>query len=759
MALISGTPGDDVLVGTSDGDSIDGGGGNDSLSGLGGLDSLRGGAGDDVLDGGTGGERAPSLLVNQTNVTAEISVNGGDVADYGDATSGVTVNLTLTGQQNTGWGWDTLIDIEDIVGGTGADRLTGNDNANMLLGGGGDDQLAGGGGNDILVGSLGNDTIHGGDGADVLRGGSISLGYDADGGVDHLYGDGGDDIIRGSAGHDWLYGGDGNDSLQGMHGADYYAGEAGDDTIAADFGDLEVNAGDGNDQISLDAAPSGEAQQLTFVGGGNGDDVIHVSASPGTLTKGLTIAGGAGSDTVAFELPLFLQGPIVLNVNAAASEPGLHFTDIETFTGFTLALDFLGGASNETVLTGGLADRLAGGGGDDILSSGGGDDVLLGGDGADQLFGDYGNDHLYGGAGADQLDGGFGFDLVRYDDATSAVQVSLASGFGGGGAAGDIYVKIEGVVGSAFNDFITGGDNGSQIFGQDGDDVIQAGLVRNILNGGAGADHFYLSGGVDNVNGGEGLDLVRYDYAGAAVSVDLGQRGTAGDAAGDSYVSIESVVGSGFSDTLIGDLTGNILYGQGGDDVLKGLLGDDQLLGGSGNDHLYGGIGGDLLDGGAGFDLARFDDLADGVIVDLQNGLTASGDQLISIEGLVATDQVDNLYGDGGGNVIYALAGDDRLVGGAGDDALYGGAGSDIFAFDARSGVDTIGDFDAFGADHDTIGIQTNANGSGIVDFATLTAHAHDSATGLVIDLGAANEVHLTGVTLADLNAGLFFFY
>jgi len=227
----------------------------------------------------------------------------------------------------------------------------------------------------------------------------------------------------------------------------------------------------------------------------------------------------------------------------------------------------------------------------------------------------------------------------------------------------------------------------------------------------------------------------------------------------DTYVSIEGVVGSGFSDTLVGDASGNILFGQWGDDVLKGGAGDDQLLGGGGNDHLYGGVGGDLLDGGEGLDLARFDDLASGVIVDLQNGLTGSGDQLISIEGLVATSQVDNLYGDAGANVIYALGGDDRLVGGAGDDALYGGAGSDLFAFDARSGVDTIGDFDAFGADHDIIAIQSNANGSGIVDFATLVAHAHDSTTGLVIDLGAANEIHLTGVTVAALNAGLFFFY
>ncbi|KQZ27251.1 hypothetical protein [Caulobacter sp. Root1472] len=102
MGLISGTTGDDVLVGTSGGDTLDGGAGNDSLSGGAGLDVLRGGTGDDVLDGGTGDERLPQLIVNQAKLTAELTVNGGDIADYRDATGGVSVDLTLGGPQNTG---------------------------------------------------------------------------------------------------------------------------------------------------------------------------------------------------------------------------------------------------------------------------------------------------------------------------------------------------------------------------------------------------------------------------------------------------------------------------------------------------------------------------------------------------------------------------------------------------------------------------------------------------------------------------------
>jgi serralysin len=260
------------------------------------------------------------------------------------------------------------------------------------------------------------------------------------------------------------------------------------------------------------------------------------------------------------------------------------------------------------------------------------------------------------------------------------------------------------------------------------------------------------------LDGGGGADLVRYDDAVSGVTVDLGAGAGAGGASGDLYISIESAVGSNFSDVLLGDAGDNALYGLTGDDLISGGAGNDQLAGGEGNDHLYGGVGADWIDGGAGFDLARFDGEAAGVVIDLQNGVTGTGDHLVAIEGLVTTNQADSLWGDGGANVIYAMGGDDRIVGGAGDDRLYGGAGADVFAFDASSGVDWIGDFNT-GAGHDVIAIQKNVNGSGIVDFATLATRAHDSQSGLVVDLGGANELHLTGVTLADLNAGLFLFY
>lgn len=49
---VTGTPGEDVIVGSVQGDDIDGAGGNDTICGLAGADDLAAGPGDDRLFGG-----------------------------------------------------------------------------------------------------------------------------------------------------------------------------------------------------------------------------------------------------------------------------------------------------------------------------------------------------------------------------------------------------------------------------------------------------------------------------------------------------------------------------------------------------------------------------------------------------------------------------------------------------------------------------------------------------------------------------------
>jgi len=169
---------DDHTLGSGN-DTLVGNGGNDLLFGSDGNDTLEGGPGNDTLYGGS----------------------GIDAASYTSAPSGVVVDLTFTGNQNTvGAGIDRLVDIENLSGSPYNDILAGNDNANTLVGYAGDDSLYGRGGNDVLLGLEGDDRMYGGDGDDII--------------FDELWGvGGGRDLLDGGNGHDQLYGGSGADTI------------------------------------------------------------------------------------------------------------------------------------------------------------------------------------------------------------------------------------------------------------------------------------------------------------------------------------------------------------------------------------------------------------------------------------------------------------------------------------------------------------------------------------------------------------------
>jgi serralysin len=97
-------------------------------------------------------------------------------------------------------------------------------------------------------------------------------------------------------------------------------------------------------------------------------------------------------------------------------------------------------------------------------------------------------------------------------------------------------------------------------------------------------------------NGGVCSDTASYGAATSWVIADLlYPRMNHGEAAGDTYVSIEGLIGSNVSDNLRGDDLGNNIYGMGGNDYIYGRGGDDTLLGGVGADVMYGGAGADVF--------------------------------------------------------------------------------------------------------------------------------------------------------------------
>jgi Ca2+-binding RTX toxin-like protein len=163
-------------------------------------------------------------------------------------------------------------------------------------------------------------------------------------------------------------------------------------------------------------------------------------------------------------------------------------------------------------------DVLYGFGGPDKLFGGAGYDKLFGGTEDDFLSGGTEDDSLWGGEGADVLDGGSGFDLAMYDQATSGVGASLSNPSGNRGeAAGDTYNSIEGLVGSAFGDFLEGDFQRNELYGGDGQDFLNGQGNNDTLYGGdkgdtlvghTGNDTIYGENGNDFIIGGAGIDIL-----------------------------------------------------------------------------------------------------------------------------------------------------------------------------------------------------------------------------------------------------------
>ena len=181
----------------------------------------------------------------------------------------------------------------------------------------------------------------------------------------------------------------------------------------------------------------------------------------------------------------------------------------------------------------------------------------------------------------------------------STVNVHILASDGTYQIASDVQIKIDptatgGIYGTSGVDRLIGTNNSDHIHGLAGNDRLSGGGGDDMLNGGAGQDKLV---------GGLGSDTASYADAVDGVKANLMKAVTnQGEAAGDSYSSIENLSGSAFDDTLSGDNSANILTGGAGNDKLLGYGGADVLLGGDGNDYLAGHGGGDILNGGRGAD-------------------------------------------------------------------------------------------------------------------------------------------------------------
>jgi Ca2+-binding RTX toxin-like protein len=206
---------------------------------------------------------------------------------------------------------------------------------------------------------------------------------------------------------------------------------------------------------------------------------------------------------------------------------------------------------------------------------GAGQDKLFSGVGNDRLFGGEGNDQLMGGAGGDLLDGGAGTDTVLYLSATAGVSASLSNAATNTGeAAGDMYVSIENLTGSSFNDILVGNSAANILSGGAGNDTLRGAAGNDILAGGAGRDIFVFAA---PLNAATNVDRIN-DFSVADDTIQLENAfftalGTTGVLAVGALQINNSGLASEADDRIIYEAdTGNLFYDADGVGGVAGIL-------------------------------------------------------------------------------------------------------------------------------------------------------------------------------------------
>jgi len=448
----------------------------------------------------------------------------------------------------------------------------------------------------------------------------------------------------------------------------------------------EVRGTANNDIIRGAASPveiyRGTTGSDFYDGRGGFDQITYQGSGIGPITlraTGIVDKGAAGVDTlVAFErISAEVATFDLIDAFTAGPQPTRIFVDLDDSgpgIGILRVFDVPFASANPLVFTVDGFDNVRG-----TTNN----DTVFGGGGANIFFGTSGNDSYDGRAGADTIDysglggaitlrsqgvitkGAFGTDTIanmerivgaagflNTVDGTIAAPATQTTSFVANLAAGTLTVNgIPGIVTASFTvlNFVNviGTNNSDAITGSAVANVLTGAGGNDLLNGGDGDDQLFGGAGADALNGGAGFDIALYLTATSKVTVNLSNLAlNTGDAAGDSYVSIERIQGTNFDDRLIGFNAADDLRAEGGNDFLSGGNGNDILGGGTGNDSILGGAGNDSLLGAG-----------------------------------------DNDTLDGG-------AGNDTLTGSQGADRFIGGTGFDIFVINGRAeGPDIIVDF------------------------------------------------------------------
>lgn len=450
--------------------------------------------------------------------------------------------------------------------------------------------------------------------------------------------------------------------------------------------------------------------------GGKGDDTIDGAEGADQM------AGRKGNDTYLVDN----VGDVVIELDHQGTDTVVSSVDY-TLPAYVENLDLteanypfdLNGTGND------LDNHIDGTAGNNLLDGAGGDDYITSGG----LIGPYGSDTLIGGLGNDTLIGG---SAIMGDDVLH-------------GGAGDDVLHV--------------GQGANSLYGEDGNDLLEAGSggpygSGDYLSGGAGRDT--LVGGV-GLDGGDGADLMTTTNVTAFAGGGLGNDTIAGTG------------GSGYSNLSVD--------GGGGHDAIDVLALNNRLTltGGAGNDTLRGGAGmGVDIDGGSGDDLITGYKLYPGGPLSITGGggndtIAGSGAGDITIDGGRGHDRLSAIGQDGYSLSLDGGIGDDTISAWGGQVQLIGNVGSDTFVLTGRGsdpGFLQVADFES-GFDRLAVSQSTLPVGNGdlVVDNAVAIAGpggfdagaelvivTSDLAGGALLDqaaaaIGSANQAYAAGQT------------
>ena len=646
------------------------------------------------------------------------SSGGGDTVDYSHTPgpNGVTVDLTIAGQQNTiGSGMDSLFNIENLRGSNQNDTLTGNHLNNILEGGLGNDALAGGDGLDraLYAGATGPISVN-------MAAGTVSgngVGNDTISSIESIRGTSFNDIyvstgwagasvigsvpatfneFEGMEGDDQITGNNGSTKLSYLHATsgvvvDIAAGIAdGDSSVGHDtftgvsfirgssFGD--ALRGSNNGPGVVEVFEGGRGNDL-IDGRGGFDRVIYGARLDDDVFGGITIDLADGTVTGDYTVGID-------TLRSIEAIRGSQFDDVYDATGFTAFSANAGSAGVNN--TGAAFNEFEGQGGNDVIT-------------------------------------GNGNTRLAYVNATGGVTVDLVAGtaIGDGSVGNDTFTGVSQVQGSAFVDTLRGSNNAAN--------------TSENFEGRAGNDTIDGRGGFDQADYGNDNTVTNGIFVQLAAGTVLGDLSIGNDA----LFAVEAVRGTSFLDhydaTDFG-ISGSNVGSSGTFNQFEGLGGDDEIIGNNNTRVAYNSATG-------------------AVVVDLQAG-TADGNLSVGHDTLTNVSQArgsnfgDTLSGNGNNNTLDWQGGADELHGRGGNDTLTGGAAGDTFVFTANGGNDTITDFqdgqDLFRLD----GIFASSSDQAFLDFVTnLQASANGDHT---IDGLPGVTITLTGVEVKTLGANDF---